>query len=293
METACSRSRAVMPLLLVAFFSSLPTVAGAQVTSRGAEPTHLEVAGAGGLISVTPRSLFGGEPVAELVVDSESGVLDLQPGPVKYTEIVAEVVPAEVTALLRGWLDGTRPRVDGHFVVADATGRPQMQRGFTDALITELAVPALDARRLEPIYFKLRMTPAQTHLESPKGGVSGPSKTQPAAAFSLQLDGLDQRWVSRIEPFSIGIKAGSRVTVTLAPAGAAQLTPWHDGFVLRPSGGPLQERSMTLRLLRSDGTAAFTLVGQGVGILALRRAPPSDMGPVFQADLYVERWELP
>jgi hypothetical protein len=50
---------------------------------------------------------------------------------------------------------------------------------------------------------------------------------------------------------------------------------------------------MTLRLLRSDVTSAFTMVGQGVGILALRRAPPSDVGPVFQADLYVERWELP
>lgn len=283
-------SRAIHAVGLVAALWSVPSEA--QVNR--AEPTYLEVAGTGGLISISPRSLLGGEPVADLVVaDDEAGNLDLRPGTVKYTEIVAEVMPGEITPLLRGWLDGSRPRVDGRFVVIDATGRAAMQRGFSQALITEVAVPALDARRPEPIYLKLKLAPAQTSLESPgNGGPGGSRRNQPPAGFSLQLDGLDPRWVSRIEAFTIGIKAGTRLTVNITPAGAAQLTSWHDSFVLRPNGAPIQERFLSLRLLGSDGAPAITLVGQGVGILALRRAM-SDAGPVFQTDLYVERWELP
>lgn len=48
---------------------------------------------------------------------------------------------------------------------------------------------------------------------------------------------------------------------------------------------------MTLRLVRSDGTAAFTMVGQGVGILA-PPGPSIGCPPLFQADLYGKRWEL-
>jgi hypothetical protein len=304
MRSARSRVGFVFPVGLAAVLSSLPPSVEAQ-RAGAYEVSYLELAGAGGLSSFHPRRLLGGEPEAELMEGGEPGNPDLRPGPVRYTPIVAEVLPSELAGLARGWLDGSKPRLDGRFMVLGADGSPQMQRGFTQALITELGFPALDARQPGQIYLRLTLVPPETRSEpgaaSPSGGYRG-NKTAVSVGFSLQLDGLDPRWVSRIEPFTIAasgrnqeqagpIHAATRLTVTIAPAGAAQLTSWLESFVVMGNHQQGAERSLVLRILNPDMTSALTLGGHGVGILALRRVP-SDQSSQFQVDLYVERWEV-
>lgn len=302
------RSRFTSALGVAAVLWSLPTQA--QVTSRYPAAAYLEVSGTGGLVSIGPRSLVGGEPVADLLVrPKQDGGFDAQPGPVRYSEVVAEVLPAEITTLLRGWLDGSRPRVDGRFVLIDSRGHPLMQRGFSQALITEVTVPALDARRSEPLYLRLRLAPSRTMLQPPGGVSATPAATPYPVAVRLQLDGLDPGSVQGVEEFTIAMTEGkregvdrfehtpaattpSRVSVTVTPAGAAQLTPWHDGFVLAGDNGQSQERSLTFTILSREGRPVLTLLGQGVGILALRRVTKSLEQEAFQADLYVERWAI-
>jgi hypothetical protein len=300
MRSARSRVGLVLPLGLTALLSSLPSSLGAQ-RPGGYEVTYLELAGAGGLTSISARRLLGGEPEADLIQGGDPGNLDLRPGPVRYTPIVAEVLPGEVGGLVRGWLDGSKPRLDGRFTVAGADGSHRTQRGFTQALIGELGFPALDARQREPIYLRLTLIPSDTRPEQSNGAYRG-NKTEGSVGFSLLLDGLDPRWVSRIEPFAITVggqntqQAGpthnaTRLTVTIAPAGAAQLTPWLESFVVMGNHQQNEERSLVLKLLKPDMTPGLTLGGHGVGILALRRVP-QDSGSLFQVDLYVERWEV-
>lgn len=233
---------------------------------------------------------------------------DLEPGPVRYTEILAEVPAGDLQALIRGWLDGSQPHLDGRIILLGADLRPQAQREFSQALIAEVAFPALDASRPGPIYPRLKLLPLQTQLGPPTPFNKGAVRGQEPVHFSVQLDGLDPRSVVGVEPFSIGLRsgpkergtpqlAGSRLTLTISANGAAELDQWHRSFLLQGNHTPKEERSLVLRILNANMSSALALQGQGVGILSLRRGPAASAsgriaGPLYQADLYVERWQL-
>jgi hypothetical protein len=287
-------------VLIMLLAATQSTLSAQSIRPRG-DAAYLEVAGAGGLTVVRARSLLGGEPVAELMQGGDLGPGDMRPGPVRYAEILAEAVPGDAAGLLRGWMDGTRLTVDGRYVILGADGRPLMERGFEQTRIIEVSLPALEARSADAIAVQLRMAPERTFPMSGKGG--GPAAgtmLRDAIAFSLQLDGLDAREVMAIAPFGLvrrpapgsGGPVGSRLTVTLTPAGATQLTSWHEDFVVRGRNEPGMERSLALRLIGRDGLPVLTLGGTGVGILAVRRMPAGGYGPTFQADLYVEQWQV-
>jgi hypothetical protein len=305
-----------LPVAVAAAFSSLPSAVGAQGAARpGLETAYFEAAVKGVVAGTYPRLLVGGEPTAD-VQDGQMGEGDVEPGPVRYTEILAEVPAGDLPALIRGWLDGSQLHLDGRVVLLGPDLRPQLQRDFSQALITEVAFPALDAGRTGPIFPRLKLLPLQSELASPMPATKASGHRAPESVqFSVQLDGLDQRWVRGVEPFSIGLRSGqkgqgtprlaaSRLTLTVSANGAAELDQWHRSFVLQGNHAPNAERSLALRILTANGSPALVLNGQGVGILSLRRGVASSTrepgssprehmaGALYQADLYVERWQL-
>ena len=106
-------------------------------------------------------------------------------------------------------------RKSGHVIHADLNYRAQLQHNFYDALIEEVAIPALDASSKEGLYLKVKIRPERIELingDQSKLQVPhlGRQKLWQASAFRLKLDnGVDVSKVFKIDSFTVkqGIKA--------------------------------------------------------------------------------------
>jgi hypothetical protein len=160
---------------------------------------------------------------------------------------------------------------------------------FTDALISEVGFPALDAASKDAAEMTIKIRP----------GSSGRSKAGPrqtvsqrmwhAANFRLAIDGVDCSGVIEIEPFTVmQVFAASGVDNFLEPTtleiADLKLTTtadhskdfydWHRSLVLQ--GKVDDKRAGTLTFLADDlKHALFTLTFSGLGIFLVDAQPPT------------------
>jgi hypothetical protein len=286
----------------------------AAVPSQTPTPTvpvkYLEL-DAGGKILERVLMAEGGDPVADLVEGFGSSGVQMQPGTVHYADIVARVAPGAFSPIIGQWLQGIATPVTGRMIGVDYAQKPQYQRSFSNAQITEIAFPALDAASNDSGYLELRLSPPSTHLEVPPSGTQsvlptgkGKSSAWLVRDFSLSSQGLDTKHVERIEPFHVVMKkttgshggsyiAGTRLTVTLGSSSAASWVAWQEDFLVKTKGSP--ERTLTLEFLDGSGNKLLKLEGNGVGLLSLRpvgQDASSQSLTRYKAELYVERWKI-
>ncbi|MEY4547054.1 MAG: hypothetical protein RL685_3249 [Pseudomonadota bacterium] len=244
------------------------------------------------------------------------GVVKKHIGAVAYEELELEL-DLSLDRSLYDWISATwagkAPRKSGTLTTLDASGNAKSAREFQNALISETIFPVLDASSKAPAVITLLLAPERVSNVASSGGkpIGGAkSKAWQLSNFRLEIDGLDTKFVSRIEGLHLkqtlaasagtGREQGKQPTalqldnlrVTLSESGADSWRTWYEDFVVKGNATDKQERSGRVLLLAAnlkDELARIEL--SNLGILALRpRASGSAVGvSQLEAELYVEQ----
>jgi hypothetical protein len=301
--------------------SSTTQAATIDTRSYTAAKFYLELGLASGTAGTYVHRVEGGDPIADVVKNEmlAGGLIPQHVTNVKRTDIVAEVRPNDFTDLIRDLLQGKYTYVDGRLVGLDLTLQPASQVGFSQALLTRVDLPALDASSLDAGYLTIHLAPERAQEEQPGPAPANSSTSLKATQlviknFSLTVSGLDTKRVTRIEPLSISMnyvpdqvgavretttlptKLGwGFLTVTFGAADAPSWMAWRNDFLIKGNNANTAEKSLVLTLLAPDlTTRLLELNGSGVGLVTLRRLPATsaDAAPKYQAQLYVEQWSV-
>jgi len=118
--------------------------------------------------------------------------------------------------------DSQYERKNGQIVTCDENFKPMSALDFSNAIITEVVFPALDAASKDAAKLTIKVRPEWTRMNArPGGSVSGMTNTKAQkkwlpANFRLQIAGLDCTRVNKIEAITIKQK------VVESPAGATR-----------------------------------------------------------------------
>ncbi|MFT3913989.1 MAG: phage tail protein [Anaeromyxobacteraceae bacterium] len=270
------------------------------------------------------RSVAGGDAVAAVVTET--------PGPNRlskkhlgnfgYDDLVLEVgadLPPELAAWIRSTLAGTYTRKSGAIVGTDFNGAPRWRRTFTDALVTGLLFPALDASSREAFTLGVVITPDLTRLDRKVAAtrltVPGSKRsTATVGYFAITVGNLDTSRVSRVEAFAVSLVLSDGAVgetrdyertpaklvvpdllVTMSDARADGWWAWFDDFVVKGLSTDDKEVQASIAVLDGKGAAVLRLDLDHVGISSLRFLPAGagEDGPTRdQARLYAERVAL-
>lgn len=270
-------------------------------------------------------TLDGGEVSADVIElkTGQSAFVDKHIGPPKYEDFVAQI-GLSMAQLVYDWLEATLranvTRKSGSFTVADANFNAKREQQFSNALVTEIGFPALDAAAKDAAHLTVKFTPELTRFGKASGKVptAAPAKAKAwtRAGFRLELDGLDCSRVRSIDAFTFQLAQGNdalgdardvqreparldfpNLSVVIADGPTvATWRAWFDDFVINGNNSPAQEKSGAIVYLAPDAkTELGRVVLHGVGIFALRHSPQrsgADAVATLTAGLYCQRMEL-
>lgn len=218
------------------------------------------------------------------------------------------------SAVLASWINevasGNSPRRTLVLVDFNAAGAPGEAYEISDALLTEIVIPAFDAaaRSYDPM--QLTFTGARGRAVAVPAGIASGQARKSTPGFQLSLAGLDGTGVSRIEAVTIkqpvttagvgggrtgGAVAGpteiSNLKVTLSRATMASWRSWHTDYVVNSAGPGATKRDGAIALLDPTGTpASISLALNGCGILSLSRPPDAEgVAAKYVAEMFIER----
>ncbi|MDO8751617.1 MAG: phage tail protein [Dehalococcoidia bacterium] len=273
------------------------------------------------------NSAEGGNATAD-VINEPAGpdyIVRKHIGQPQYEDIIIQVSAGMSEAFYK-WIDASfnknYSRKDGAIVAADFNYKEQSRLTFTDALITEIGFPALDAASKDPAYMTIKFAPETTKRVPSKGGTVGGAAAGKGAAvqkkwlpanFRLKIDGLDQPTskVNKIEALVIKQKVTENpvgeardaqielahlefpnLVITLAEAYADPFYDWHDDFVIKGNSAEANEKNGTLEVLTPNlQDVLFTLTFKSLGIFNVA-TEKGDAGAEaikrVKAEMYVE-----
>jgi hypothetical protein len=231
------------------------------------------------------------------------------------------VVGLSMGTALAGWISSTltmaRTRMSGSIVLTTVDGKAQSYRHFTDALIEELTIPAIDASSREAGFFTLRLQPEGISYGKGDNVVITPAaqvrrKHWLPANFRLRIGALPCEHVSKIDSFTIRQRIVENPLGALSPVntkepvglefpnlkvtlGGADFDAWHDWFsefVIRGHNDQSNELQGTLEFLDQSmkgtlGSVEFSHIG--IFSLGPERVDSDREGLLrYLAELYVE-----
>src|SRR5215208_3078109 len=242
---------------------------------------------------------------------------------VRYTDIELEC-DARMERNFFDWIRDTLnhkfTRKSGAISVPDFNYQVDSRVEFANALLTGVSFPALDAGSRDAVTMSVKLTPEYTRrqkgsgqLQSAPGGPKGRAGWT-AANFRLQIDGLDCKRVTKIEPLTFTTVVAQQavgeareyqqepahldvpnLVLTVPESEAASFYAWHDDFVVKGMNGPQYEKNGTLEFLDPNGKdALLTLELKNLGIFRLASVKPSATGGIAQvrASMYCEEITL-
>jgi len=268
------------------------------------------------------RSVEGGAIAAEVVVEPRTSPFRKKHiGPPRYEELVLRF-DLSLDKVVYHWiadtLAGKAARHDGSIVAVSSQGKVVSERSFSQALLSQVAVPAADAASKEPGFLTVRLQPESLRADAGSGSAAKAAASRQKAwlpaNFKLEIDGLDCTKVSKVDALTFeqlvgegaaGERRSARravelefpnLRVTLAQSASQTWTTWFDDFVVNGLNGDENEKSGKLSFLAPDGKSALAeLTFFNLGIFRLGPEPqPVDAQTVarMRADLYCERMEL-
>lgn len=311
-------------LLLCFLLGIMPFVTGATTSQRAAFTTRyaleLEGSAVGWLNSVS-----GGTPYADVTQDHESSdpYLRKHLAGVKYEDITI-TTGADMSAAFYDWLkdalDGKAQRKNGAIVAVDYNGHVTQRLAFTDAVVTEVDLPALDASSKDAAKLTVKITPETTRRASVKNEtVIVPTTSQKqwlASNFRLSIDGLDNATsrVNKIEAIvvkqkmikdqnhsheaisEVGPIDASNLTFTLPDSDAGAIYDWVDDFIVQGDNSSDAEKDGTLEFLAPDmKTVLFQFKLGHLGIFRLSAGEAETSSNAIRqatASMYVEEITL-
>jgi hypothetical protein len=217
-------------------------------------------------------------------------------------------------------LAGQTPRRNGGILTTNTGNQIIDRKEFSDAVVTEVAFPALDRSANTFVSLGVKITPTQLSYQSGGGQMALPTKGKPvawlASSFRITIDGLEQAcahvvrveslvWKQlisqgqidkpRLERPAAGHIQTPNLTLTLPQAQAGPFTQWFHQFVIQGQASDSAERSGTLEFLATDlQTILFTLNFGQLGIFRMSpvRQSPTNPVPLVKVELYCETMQL-
>jgi hypothetical protein len=269
------------------------------------------------------ESFEGGTARAEVIAEAPIGNVGLSKkalGPHRFDPIRLRANLGTARPLLdrvQAMLAGINRRVSGTVVVADFDMKPQRLLDFRNALIAEVAFPALDVASKEAAFVEVSLQPEQAGWVDVKGEALAQDAKTPVekvllSSFRLTIDGVDCTGVNRIEALTIkqsAPAAGSvreflseparvelpNLIIQVSEGKATGFQDWFKSFVIDGKSADDQEKTAQLAFL--DPTRKETLLAidfEHLGIFALARPPvsPTDAIARLTAEMYCEGMKL-
>jgi phage tail-like protein len=269
------------------------------------------------------NAVNGGDISAEVITEpaGPAGFAKKHIGQPKYEEFEVQLgfaMAKELYEWIKASWNQSYARKNGAIVGTDLKLTPVSEVQFTNALITETTIPALDASSKDPAYLTVKFSPEYTRATKPTEKVAklvaDKQKAFTAANFRLEIDGLDCSKVSKVDAFTIRqaavtddigdardyVKEPGKVEfpnlkITFAEASAQTWEAWFEDFVIKGNNGDKNEKEGALVLLTADRkTELARITLHNLGIFALRRGQAANNEAVQKvtAELYCERMEL-
>ncbi len=219
---------------------------------------------------------------------------------VKYEDITINVGTGMDKAFY-SWVAATSAvkfaRHSGAIVAADTNFKIRTRIEFSNALITEIGMPALDAAAKDAAKMTIKFAPEFTRRVKGggtlKGSFSAVQQKWNVSNFKLHIDGVDTSFVSKID--ALVIKANitenpvgdqrdyqkeatsvevPNIKLTVAESHADDFFKWHEDFVIKGNNSSESEKTGSLSYLTQDlKTELFRLDFHGLGIFALDPDP--------------------
>jgi hypothetical protein len=262
------------------------------------------------------RRFEGGDAVGNVVPEqaASNSFVRKHLGGVKYEDLVL-AFGADMSSSVYTWIVAMLGRSDrpknGAVVLPNADLKTASRLEFSNALISEVSFPALDASSKDPVSMRIRVTPEVTRSSSgSSSSIAGKSLSRVwlGSNFRLQIDGLDCTGVNSIDAMTVTRpvldagkvsgdelpKVGSidvaNLVFTIAESRAAALIAWHEEFVIKGKVGA--EKNGTLQFLEPNlKDVLFTLSFHNLGIFKLARVDAgTGAGAVrrLRAEMYCE-----
>lgn len=265
------------------------------------------------------------EPIGEQV--GVDGTVTRYPGRQKFDDISLSV-GTSMAPLFWKWikdsLDNKYSRRSGAIVAYDFDGNERARRTFTEALISEIQFPALDAKAKQPAFLVVKISPEVITYERKDGGKIGSpgdatkQKKWVPANWQLSLENLSSevtRHVTKIDSLTvkqniinnpIGRELYTRrepgrvdlptISLHVPETRSKEWVKWWDKFVAKGDHVNKNETSGSLVYLANDcKTQLMTLTFKGVGITALtfeKHDAGADNIRTLKVDLYMETLEF-
>lgn len=221
---------------------------------------------------------------------------------------------------IKASLDKAHIRKTGYVVAGSYDYKAQGYRHFSNALITEITIPALQGDSKDGAFFTIKFQPERIEYQKGddadlKGVVNVKQKKWLCSNFRLRLGDLDCTKVNKID--AITIKQGvvndavgefredswepskleiPNVKVTLAASHAQTWVDWHRSFVVEGKCGQEDELSGAIEFLSPDGKdtlGSLDLFQCGIFSLVQEKLEANKDGIArVVAEFYVERMQL-
>jgi hypothetical protein len=295
-----------------------PKAAAADRRSVAAGRFALELDGATAFV----ESVEGGDAHAEVVVETlgpDACFAAKHLAVLEYEEI-AVTCGTGMTVGFYAWLQSSlgcqSVRKDGAIVGTDFKGAERSRRTFTQVLITEIVLPALDAADKDAAQMTVTIAPEVTRRVKGSGQAvlacpgAKVQKKWLSSNFRLTIDGLDCTKVNKVEALTIKQKVVENpvgedrdpgeqrrvefpnLVVTLAESAAESFFDWHEDFVIKGNSSSEEEKNGKLEYLAPNlSDVLFTIEFHNLGIfkLASEMVEAGDQVPRVKAEMYCQQ----
>jgi hypothetical protein len=278
-----------------------------------------EVVEIGGMEPIHAVSVTGGTLVGEVIVQRSGS--DAAPkkhvAAVHVEPITIEAGAMELMDLMRRATDqGAPQKLSGRVLTVGQDGKVSSIREFTDAVITEVRLPAFDASSKDAARCTVTLAPASVKFKAgtseaaPSGGAAK-SKSATVGNFRVTVPGVDTSGAMKIDPIVLSRKTSTQaagdakvasiesgplnfpnLVVVLAQSQAQSAMQWQEQFLVKGPRGDADEKIVTIELLAPDlKSSVLALEARGVGLVSVRNLPSepgSDSVGRIAMEMYVE-----
>jgi len=250
-------------------------------------------------------SVEGGHATSEVVMEKlgSDHIIKKHLAGVKYEDISVACGTGMSKAFYQ-WMkdsfDHKYTRKNGAIIAADYNYKEHSRMTFTNALVTEIGFPALDAASKDAAKMTIKFKPEITRTTQRTGGpsIAGQFENKQAvqkkwlpANFKIRIDGLDKGCsrVNKIEAIVVKQKVAEHavgemrdyeqepmnmeipnLVLTMPESHADEFYKWHEDFVIKGNNGDDAEKGGTLEYLTPNlKEVLFTLTFQHLGIFKL------------------------
>ncbi len=268
------------------------------------------------------RSVDGGGATAGVITETvgEDRYAHKHLGNVKYEEFTMQL-GFSMNKAVYDWIAASWTRnyirKSGAVVAADFKYDVKSERQFSDALITETAIPACDGSSKEAGYLRLNFAPEFTTDVKASGtlSVSKQQKLWLPSNFKLEIDGLDCTRVNKVDAFTVKQAVVTdeigddreyerepakiefpNLAITFSAVSAESWVNWHKSFLIQGNNGQDQEKNGRLLFLSAnlqEQLLEIKFFNLGIFKLDAEAGEPNADAPArMTAELYCERMEF-